>query len=90
MRNTKKTPKEKAKTRHEQNQRAAKKKAALGLQRVSLWIPNGALEEAEKRNLSRIGIVFAEPEADQRPTALVRTADGKIEALPYAKTLFEA
>lgn len=89
MRNEKKTAKEKAKTRHEQYKRAIARKEAIGLKRVTLWLPQAAIEEAEKRGLSRIGVIFAEREADQSPMAVIRTKEGMIEPLPYTRSLFE-
>ena len=89
MRNEKKTKAEKAKTRHEQYKRASARKEARGLKRVTLWVSGAALEEAERRGLSRIGIIFAEQEADY-PIALFRTKEGKIEGLSYTRSLFES
>ena len=89
MRIPKKTAKEKAKTRHDQNQRYAARKEKLGFRRITLWVPEAALVEAEQRGFSRVGVVFAEGE-DSSPAVMVRTADGKMEHLAYTPSLFEA
>lgn len=81
MINMKKSKKEKAATRHAQNQRAAQRKKALGLKRISLWMPAEALDKAG--NLDRIGIVLAEEGADQTPCVLVRKQSGKLEIVPW-------
>lgn len=82
MRNVKKSKEEKAATRRAQNARAAARKKAQGLVRVTVWVPEEALEQAG--DLDRIGIVCAGLEAkDKTRCVLVRDPDGTYRAIPY-------
>lgn len=67
--NTKKSSEEKAKTRHEQNQRAAKRKAEQGLMRVSLWLPRDIIDQVKDHR--RVGVVFAPAGVDIAPCGYI-------------------
>lgn len=76
MEKPKKTKKERAAIRHEQNQRLAQRKKEQGLQRVSLWVPKKALDDLN--GLARVGIVLAEDGVDTSPCVIIMTLNDKI------------
>lgn len=89
MRNQKKTKEERAEVRRAQNQRAAARKKELGLKRVAVWVSGAALEEAERRGLTRCGVVFSKDPAP-KPGAYLLGEDGRVKPLDYVPGLFES
>ena len=82
MRNVKKTKEEKAATRRAQNARAAARKKAQGLVRVTVWVPEEALEQVAA--LDRVGIVCVSPDAvDKSKCILIRDPDGSFRPVVY-------
>lgn len=82
MRNVKKSPEERAATRRAQNARATARKKAQGLVRVSVWVPEEALEQVA--DLDRVGIVCVAPEArDKSRCILIRDPDGSFRPVVY-------
>lgn len=84
MRNLKKSKKEKAETRAAQNKRAAEKKKAAGLTRVSLWVPEEILQKCGL--LERVGVIFAADKS--KLVSAVLDADG-LHEVSYQPNLLQ-